>query len=87
MIDEAFFPFQEIIRKLTSFNGTLEDKEESVRSYIYEFSVETPLELDVVVDDENWVHIGSTPPIYDVDTSFRPSFHNIRFTAVLTEDQ
>jgi hypothetical protein len=86
MIDEAFLPFREIIDKLTSFNGGFENTEEGVRSYIYEFTVETPVEMDVVVDEHDKVQLGTVPPLYDVHTTFRPSYHTIRFTAVLSEE-
>ncbi len=86
MIDEAFLPFGEIMRKLTALNGALEHHEAGVRSYIYEFSVETPVELDVVRSADDSIHIGTVPPLYDLDTTFRPSLHTIRFTAVLSDE-
>jgi hypothetical protein len=81
MIDEAFMPFRQVIERLLSFRNEVVDETAGVRSHIYEYDIDLPLELDVVRDDHLGVQIGSTPPLYYVDTSFRPSFHRLRFTA------
>jgi hypothetical protein len=81
MIDEAFMPFREIIERMLAFDGEFVDEEAGVRSYIYEYEIESPVELDVARGEDGSLQIGSTPPLYYVDTSFRPSFHRLRFTA------
>jgi hypothetical protein len=81
MIDEAFMPFQQIIERMLAFRGEIVDEEAGVRSYIYKCEVESPVELSVVRDEQGALQIGSTPPLYYVDTSFRPSFHRLKFTA------
>ena len=45
-----------------------------------------PVELDVSRDADGVLRIGSTPPLYYVDTSMRPSYHRLRFRAELDED-
>jgi hypothetical protein len=85
MMDEAFMPFREIIARMLAFRGDIVDDEMGVRSYIYEYEIEAPVELDVVRDEQGALQIGSTPPLYYVDTSIRPSFHRLRFTAQLSE--
>ncbi|HEY2974822.1 MAG TPA: hypothetical protein VGJ48_20075 [Pyrinomonadaceae bacterium] len=84
-MDEAFMPFAEIVRRLLAFGDELLDEEQGVRSYIYEYIIESPVELDVVKTDDGQVQIGSTPPLYYVDTSIRPSFHRLKFKADLAE--
>jgi len=86
MIDEAFMPFHQIIERMLAFGGEIVDEEAGVRSYIYKYEIESPVELDVVKDEQGAGQIGSTPPLYYVDTSFRPSFHRLRFKAHLTQD-
>ena len=83
MMDEAFMPFQQIITRMLSFGGDLIDMEAGVRSYIYEYAIESPLELNIVTSEDGQLQIGLTPPLYYLDTSFRPSFHRIRFKADL----
>ena len=84
MIDEAFMPFRKVIERMLSFGGEIVDDEMGVHSYIYECEIESPVELDVVRDEKGALQIGSTPPLYYVDTSIRPSFHRLRFTAQLS---
>ena len=80
-MDETFLPFHEIIEKLSSFKGEIYDDENGVRSYIYEFEIDTPVELDILTDEEGKVQIGMIPPLYRVNTTFRPSYHRIKFKA------
>ena len=86
MIDEAFLPFAEIIEKMLAFDGELNDVEMGVRSYIRECQIESPVELSIVRDEAGALRIGSTPPLYYVDTSIRPSFHKMRLTARIDRD-
>ena len=78
-------PFADIIRRLVAFGDELVDEEQGVRSYIYEYNIESPVELDVVKADDGQLQIGSTPPLYYVDTSIKPSFHRLKFRADLAE--
>lgn len=80
-MDEAFFPFSEILEKMLTIDGELYDDGEGVHSYIYAFEVGTPVEIDISTDEEGKLRIGSIPPLYRVETSFRPSYHNITFKA------
>jgi hypothetical protein len=57
-----------------------------VRTYIRTFEIEVPIELDVTRMEDGGLQIGSTPPLYNVNTSVRPSFHNIRFTATIEQE-
>jgi hypothetical protein len=86
VMDEAFKPFEEIVAGMLSFNGEIVDEEAGVHSYIYRCEIESPVELNVFRDEDGKLRIGSTPPIYYVDTSFRPSYHRISFKAELSEE-
>ncbi len=86
MLDEAFMPFQQIIESLLSFGGEIVDEDAGIRFYVHECAVESPVELDVIIDEQGRLQIGSTPPVYSVDTSFRPVFHHLRFSACLSEE-
>lgn len=84
-MDEAFMAFEQIIRSMLSFGGELIDEEQGVRSYISEYEIESPVELNVVRDADGQLQIGYTPPLYYVDTSIRPSFHRLKFRADLQQ--
>ena len=86
MIDEAFMPFQQVLEEMLAFDGEFIDDEAGVRSYISRYEIESPVELDVVRDENGGLRIGSIPPLYRVDTSFRPSFHKLRFTAEISRE-
>jgi hypothetical protein len=86
MIDEAFLPFHDIVERMLDLPAELVDEEAGVRSHIYECSIDSPVELDIVIEANGSVSIGSVPPLYRTDTTFRPSYHRVRFTAHRTED-
>lgn len=85
-MDDAFVPFHQIVQSMSPAGGDVRDDEAGVHSYIYRFEIESPVELDVARDENGVVQIGSTPPLYYVDTSLRPSYHRVRFIAELAED-
>jgi hypothetical protein len=86
MLDEAFMPFQQLLERMLSFGGEIVDEETGIRFYVHECAVESPVELDVVRDEQGRLQIGSIPPLYSVDTSIRPVFHHLRFSARLSEE-
>ncbi|RYC03827.1 hypothetical protein [Nocardioides zhouii] len=84
-MDEAFVPLSVMMRDMGTPPADLVDEEAGVHTYVTRFELESPVELDIGVDEHGRVLIGSNPPIYDVDTSYRPAYHRIRFTAERTE--
>jgi hypothetical protein len=80
-MDEAFLPLGEVLRNLLSFAGEVRDDDAGVRTHVTRCEIETPVELDVSWDADGRLRVGSVPPLYYVDTTFRPSFHRVRFTA------
>jgi hypothetical protein len=85
MIDKAFLSFHEALLRFAAIGTELYNEDRSIHSYIYRFDIDSPVELDIVRDENGKLQIGSTPPLYDVATSIRPSIHSIRFTAELTD--
>jgi hypothetical protein len=82
MIDEAFLPFGDLVDKILDIPGAnITDDENGIQSYIYEIEIGTPVELDISVDENGKVRIGSVPPLYRVNSSFRPSYHSITIKA------
>jgi hypothetical protein len=84
-IDEAFLPFQQIVEKMVAFTGEIYDRDAGVRSRIYKCVIESPVELDVVRNDQGALQIGSTPPLYRVETTFLPAFHRMMVTVEIPE--
>jgi hypothetical protein len=81
MMDPAFLAFSDALAEMLDFRGEIVDEEAGVRSHITQCTIELPIELDVSRDDSGALVLGSAPPLYYVDTSYRPSYHRIRVTA------
>jgi len=77
-MDEAFLQFSQMIQRLLSIRGEFVDIDAGVRSYIQRAEIDMPVELDVSRDETGALSLGSVPPLYYADTSFRPSYHRLR---------
>lgn len=84
-IDEALVPFHEHIDGMLEIEGEVYDKKEEIRMRIYEVGIESPVQLDLIVDENGKVTIGSSPPLYYVETGVMPVFHSIKLRAVAEE--
>jgi hypothetical protein len=85
MMDQAFLSFSDALAQMFDFQGEIVDEEAGVRSHITGCTIELPIELDVSRDESGALVLGSAPPLYYVDTSYRPSYHRIRVMATRTE--
>ena len=81
MIDEAFLPFNKMVEEMIDVNAEFYTADKGIHSYVYWLEITTPVELDIIVDDNGKVTLGLIPPLYRVETSFRPSYHSITFSA------
>lgn len=78
MIDEAFHYLSDILSGIDTNKFNISDEENGIKSTIEEITIETPMELDIV--NENGVHIGLVPPIYKLEVSQMPVFHQCKIT-------
>jgi hypothetical protein len=83
-VDKAFIPLHEMVIGMAA-QGDIHSEDLGIHMYIERFSIDSPIELDLGVGTDGTVAIGSVPPLYRVDTSLRPSYHQIRFSAELGE--
>ncbi|HEY0356059.1 MAG TPA: hypothetical protein VGC29_07650 [Flavisolibacter sp.] len=87
-IDEAMVPLHEqIIAMLEIEDGTLETEIGGFKMSIEAVGIESPVQLDVLVNGDGSVTLGSSPPLYYVETGVLPVFHNIRFNAIINENE
>ena len=86
-MDEAFLSFAEIVRRTIAIKGEFTDEQAGVHSYICGLEVEMPVELDIGRNGDGQLQIGSVPPLYYADTTFRPSYHQLRVKAVLVGEK
>lgn len=85
-MDEAFVPFSGILASLTSLGGDIRSPDGSMHMYVSGLEIETPVELDVRRGEDGALRIGTTPPLYQLQTSVAPSLHRLSFTAKTRED-
>jgi hypothetical protein len=86
-MDEAFLPLARIIGQMMAFQCEYTDENAGVRTRITSCTIESPLELDITRDADGRLLIGTTPPLYCLQTSVAPSYHRLRFVASFTEDR
>lgn len=82
-LDEATAPFQEILAGVSRVAG--QAHAEGMGMSIAEITVDMPFEVDVHVDPEEHITLGTTPPHTWEDVSVAPVLHRIRFTLAQTE--
>lgn len=81
-MDESFFQLHKIIADMAPLHQDLSDDSTGFNIYINRFDIETPVELDLMTGQNGEMQIGSIPPLYPIDTSFKPSYHKIKFSIV-----
>ncbi len=80
LIDESMMTLEEMVGELISPVEEIIDQEEQVSLSIHQLALDMPVQLEVVVRDDGSVQIGTSPPLYKVETSFTPVFHQLRFS-------
>ncbi|MEM6697334.1 MAG: hypothetical protein AAF806_07710 [Bacteroidota bacterium] len=86
-IDEAMLSFAELIEQLSDIDGQVAgiEGDEAITMEIEKVKMELPFQLDIAVDENGKVTLGGTPPLYYLETSFTPIFHQISLN--LEQDQ
>ncbi len=79
-IDEAFGPFSLILELMTSIGERTADDEFDNPVVVTEMTVNMPIEMEVHIDDQGGMTIGSAPPTQKIETTFMPVFQNARLT-------
>lgn len=88
-IDEAQVPFHEHLWAMLEVDGEVTDEENGIKMQISEIMIDSPVQLDIVTGENGEMVIGSSPPLYYLETGIMPVFHNIscRIVAERTEKQ
>ena len=81
ILDPAFIPmFRHIIGLVDIQETSFTDEQAGFRLELDELTTEMPVEMDIKVDENGKVCLGSTPPVYYANTSVQPVYHNMRIT-------
>ena len=86
-INDDFIPLHEFVDEFISIDTYMESHFEyqTIAMQVQKITTETPCHLSIEVDENGQVQIGSIPPLYYVETSFMPVFHNIKINFELEE--
>ena len=88
MIIDDYMSFSEMLEELTNLEGSVQGKfeDQSIFMELESAEMELPVEIDISVDESGKVTIGGTPPIYYVETSFMPVFHQLKINVTSVKD-
>ena len=75
-IDPALLPMHQIIEKCVVPLSELEQGENPF--YADKIKISTPVEFDIIVQDDGNVVLGSAPPTSHYATSYKPIFHQLK---------
>lgn len=81
-IDEELASPAEVIAALGDIEGYMEDPELEMGLYVETIKVDLPVELDIHVNPDGSIVLGSAPPLYDVETSYTSILHQVKVTLV-----
>jgi hypothetical protein len=85
-IDEKLHPFSVLIEALSAITHTAPESDFWEVSKVDKILVDLPLEIDVLVNDDNTITLGSAPPTQHIETSFMPAIQHLKLTIVRLED-
>lgn len=84
-IDEAFLPLADFVGMSADIEGSVTDPARGVAMTVEWTQINMPVEMDVVVDEDGSVRLGVIPPLYYVETSVMPVFHQVTLTLEASE--
>jgi hypothetical protein len=84
-LDPAFLPLAEFVEESASIEGQVIDQTMGTSMTIDTVEMSMPVELDLIVDDAGRVLLGTIPPLYYVDTTVVPVYHQITLTLQRTD--
>lgn len=79
-LDEAMSPVKNVIHELYQFTGSMVDEEQALRMDVDQVKMEVPVELDVYVDENGRVTLGTSSRHTSADVSFEPVLHQLKLT-------
>lgn len=86
VIDEAMLEMSEFVAQMTAVDGYLFDEEWQVATRLEDVEMSIPVQLDLHVADDGLVTIGGSPPLFYINTTVMPVFHQLRVTISVNEN-
>jgi hypothetical protein len=79
-------PFGQLVEELTNYQKQQVDEKTGLVMTIEELTVDMPIELKVIVDNDGKVDLMGSPPTQLVKTTVMPVFHQMRIRIVRDGD-
>jgi hypothetical protein len=73
-------PVATLIECMADLDADLTDAATGLRMLVQRVEIDTPLELDVAVGDDDAVELVGGPPTQTIETTWMPVFHQVRVT-------
>ena len=71
---------------MMSLSGMLEDLIAPIQNNeLTRVELDMPVQIQILTDAEGKTSFGITPPLYKIETSFNPVYHQVRFTCEIDE--
>jgi hypothetical protein len=80
LVDESMMSLSDMVEDMIEPFDTDKNLEEGLAVSLVGIHLDMPVQLQVAVGEDEKVSLGITPPLYKIETSFNPVFHQIRFT-------
>ena len=77
-LDIGIAPISEFVEEMVNVSGDLISKEYGVQMVMENMRVSTPVEIDMVMNEQGEMLLGSIPPSQTIETSIMPVFHKIK---------
>jgi hypothetical protein len=77
-LDEAMMSLSGMIDALMTPATSFIDAEAGVQLTVERIGLEIPVQMQVMMDDAGNCQLGTTPPLYTVETSFPTVLHQVR---------
>ncbi|ELR72568.1 hypothetical protein C900_01242 [Fulvivirga imtechensis AK7] len=78
IIDEDMLEMGDFVSEMSDIEGYLISEEEEMVMRAESVSLDFPMQLDIRVLESGEIKIGSSPPLYYVDTTIMPVFHQMK---------
>ena len=86
LIDESMLEWSEFISQMTEVDGYLRDDEMGTAMQLETVEMSMPIQLDLHVGEDGRVILSGSPPLYYVDTTILPVFHQLSIKIGVTEN-
>jgi hypothetical protein len=76
----------EFVAQMTDVEGYLVDHEMRTAMQLEHVELSIPVQIDLLVNEDGTVVIGSSPPLYYADTTILPVFHQLDIKIAVNEN-